>query len=129
MSEVVIVSSVDRYYRSVVAAAAPSPSLRTVADRVNDAPAAGLLSFTEGEPTSRSGAVVAGGVGAGGSVGAGVGAVGEEAPPPHATAAIRHKQTTACFKTSSIDSLATKIAVGPVAKRGGSAFRGHASPS
>ena len=37
-------------------------------------------------------------------VGAGVGAVGEEPPPPHATAAIRHKQTTACFKTSSIDS-------------------------
>ena len=45
----------------MVAAAAPSPSLRTVADRVNDAPVSRLLSFTEGDCTSRSGLVGGGG--------------------------------------------------------------------
>ena len=55
VSEVVIVASVERYQRSVVASDRPAPELRTVADSLNVPPGAGLASDTEGVPTSRSG--------------------------------------------------------------------------
>ena len=55
VSEVVIVASVERYQRSVVAAEPPAPALRTVADSVNVPPVAGPASDTVGVPTSRSG--------------------------------------------------------------------------
>ena len=38
-----------------MAAEAPSPAFRTVADRVNVVPEVGLLSVTEGDSTTRSG--------------------------------------------------------------------------
>ena len=39
----------------MVAGASPSPSLRTVTDRLKDAPVCGLASFTAGVPNARSG--------------------------------------------------------------------------
>ena len=58
-------ASVERYQRSVVAGASPSPSFRTVAVMVKEAPAVGRLSVTEGAATTRSGSSCGGGGAAG----------------------------------------------------------------
>ena len=56
VSDVVVVASVERLYRTVVAADRPSPWLCTVTISQNVPPVSGLLSLTFGPSTTKSGA-------------------------------------------------------------------------